>query len=129
MVKINNGEIKIGLNEIFLDNNKVGSFVIFSIGEFKDKHSKKIYENSIFLQGGFVIKDEFRFKGIAKEAIKTIFNLSSVDNIFLYALDKQGAVDIWKNIGGVIIFRDDSIGLNLMKISKKKHQMININYG
>jgi len=116
---INDGVIKKGSNKIYLDGIEVGSFVIDKIGVFKDIHNKKSYDNSIFLQGGFLIKNDFKYKGIGKETIKSIFKETSVDNIFLYAVDWQGGVDFWKKIGGEVIHRDDENELNLIKIRNK----------
>jgi predicted acetyltransferase len=115
---INDGDVKKGFNKVYLDGNEVGSFVIDSIGTFNDVHNKKKYNNSIFLQGGFLIKNEFKYMGIGKEVIKTIFEKTGVDNIFLYAVDWQGSVDFWKKIGGDVIFRDDEKELNLIRIKK-----------
>ena len=116
---INDGVIKRGFNRIYLDGIEVGSFVIDSIGVFKDVHNKKSYDNSIFLQGGFLIKNDFKYKGIGKETIKSIFKETNVDNIFLYAVDWQGGVDFWKKIGGEVIHRDDDKELNLIRIKNK----------
>lgn len=111
---INHGAVKKGFNEIYLDDIKVGSFVIDTIGVFRDIYNKKAYNNSIFLQGGFLIKNEFKYRGIGKETIKSIFKETNVDNIFLYAVDWQGSVDFWKKIGGEVIHRDNE--LNLIRI-------------
>lgn len=118
---INNGDVKRGFNIVYLDGEEVGSFVVDKIGVFKDIHNKKTYSNSIFLQGGFLINNDFKYKGIGKETIKTIFRKENVDNIFLYAVDWQGGVDFWKKIGGDIIFRDENKELNLIKIKNRYH--------
>ena len=116
---INDGVVKKGFNRIYLDGVEVGLFVIDSMGVFKDVHNKKLYDNSIFLQGGFLIKNDFKYKGIGKETIKSIFKETNVDNIFLYAVDWQGSVDFWKKIGGEVIHRDDDKELNLIRIKNK----------
>ena len=54
--------------------------------------------------------------GIGKETIKLIFKETDADNIFLYSVDWQGAIDFWKKIGGNVIFKDNE--LNLIKIKK-----------
>ena len=120
-LNINDGVIKKGFNKIYLDGIEVGSFVIETIGIFKDIYNKKTYNNSIFLQGGFIIKNDFKYKGIGKKTIKTIFKETNVDNIFLYAVDWQGGVDFWKKIGGEVIFRDDNKELNLIRIKKNNN--------
>jgi predicted acetyltransferase len=116
---INDGMVKKGFNNIYLDGIKVGSFVIDTIGIFNDIHNKKSYNNSIFFQGGFLIKNDFKNKGIGKETIKSIFKKTNVDNIFLYTVDWQGAVDFWKKIGGEVIYRNDDEKLNLIRIKNK----------
>lgn len=119
---INDGRLRKGFNQIYLNDNEVGSFVIHSKGVFKDIHIDKVYDNSIFLQGGFLIKNDFKYKGIGKETINIIFNKTGVDNIFLYSVDWQGGVDFWKKIGGVVIFRNDEKQLNLIKIKNPKNK-------
>jgi predicted acetyltransferase len=118
---INNGnKIKKGTNRIYLDGIEVGGFNIVSEigGEIIDDN-KNVYDNSIFLKGGFIINKDYKYKGIGKETIKTIFEKSNIDNIFLYAVDWQGAVDFWKKIGGEVIFRDEEKELNLIRIQNK----------
>jgi len=117
---INDGFVKNGLNIIYLDGVEVGSFVVNTIGLFNDIHNEKTYDNSVFLQGGFSIKNDFKYMGIGKETVKLIFKETNADNIFLYAVDWQGAIDFWKKIGGDVIFKDNE--LNLIKI-KNPHFM------
>lgn len=114
---INEGDIDKGFNKVYLDGNEVASFVISSFGEYKDTHNNVVYKNSIFFRGGFIVKKDYMGKGIGQEIIKKIFKDTNFDNIFLYAIDWQGAVNFWKKIGGEIIYRDENNGLNLIKIN------------
>jgi DNA-binding transcriptional regulator WhiA len=67
-------KLKRGFNKIYIDDNEVGSFVVEKFGDIKDIHNKKTYKNSLFLQGGFIIKKENKKSGIGRETIKKIFN-------------------------------------------------------
>ena len=115
---INDGDIDKGLNKVYLDGTEVATFIISSIGDYKDTHNDVLYKNSIFFRGGFIVKNDYMNKGIGHEVIKKIFRDTSFDNIFLYAIDWQGAVDFWKKIGGEVIYRNEENGLNLIKIHK-----------
>jgi hypothetical protein len=114
---INDGTINVGFNKVYLDGVEVASFVISQIGDIKDPHSKSIYPNSIFFRGGFIVKKEYHKMGIGSEIVNIIFRDTDYDNILLYAIDWQGAVNFWLKIGGEIIYRNDDNGLNLIKIS------------
>jgi len=108
-----------GFNKIYLNDVNVGGFVIQTIGNVQDPHNHKIYKNSIFLQGGFLIDEEYRNMGIGRKVIKTIFhNNPNIENIFLYAIEWQGAVNFWKKIGGEDIFVNPDNGLHFIKIKK-----------
>jgi predicted acetyltransferase len=112
-------KLKTGFNKIYIDDNEVGSFVVEKFGNIKDIHNKKTYTNSLFLQGGFIIKKENKKSGVGRETIKKIFNdYKQIDNILLYAIDWQGAVGFWTKIGGEIIYRNDESGLNFIKINR-----------
>ena len=111
-------KLKRGFNRIYINDKEVGSFVIDKFGDIKDKHNEKIYNNSLFLQGGFLIKHENKNSGIGRETIKKIFNNKQIENILLYAVDYQGAVGFWTKIGGEIIHRDEQSGLNFIKINR-----------
>lgn len=120
-----NNKIKIGYNKIYINNIEVGSFVIEKIGDIKDIHNNKLYKNSIFLEGGFIIKNEYRYSGIGRKTIQEIFNSDhNLENIFLYAVGWQGAVDFWLKIGGEVIFKDDKKDLYFIKINKNNIENI-----
>ena len=71
------------------------------------------YTNSLFLQGGFVIKKENKKSGVGRETIKKIFfNNKQIDNILLYAIEWQGAVGFWTKIGGEIIYKNVTVVRN-----------------
>lgn len=112
-------KIKHGFNDIYLNDEKVGSYTIETIGDVYDSHNHKTYKNSIFLQGGFLIDKEYRNMGIGGEVIKKIFqNNPKIENIFLYAIEWQGAVNFWKKIGGEDMFVNPENGLHFIKIKK-----------
>jgi len=116
-LRINNGVINKGFNKVYLGDDEVASFVIAQIGDVKDTHNSVVYQNSIFFRGGFIVKKEYHRMGIGRKIIDTIFKDTDYDNIFLYAIDWQGAVNFWLKIGGEIIYRNEDNGLNLIKIS------------
>lgn len=102
----------INIYQILLNGEKVGSFSIKLIGDveldplchFKLGSNVKIFKNSILFSGGFAILYNKRKQGIGRNVIKTIFdNNPKIENIFLYALQWQGAFDFWEKIGGEII--------------------------
>lgn len=112
-----NNKLKTGFNRIYINGNEVGSFVVEKFGDIQDIHNKKIYKKSLFLQGGFIIKN--KKSGVGRETIKKIFNnYKKIENILLYAIDWQGAVGFWIKIGGEIIYRNDKSGLNFIKINR-----------
>jgi predicted acetyltransferase len=113
---INDGVVKEGFNIVYLDGIEVGSFVVSSIGNFTEVRSNLKVSNSMFLKGGFLIKDVYRYMGIGREVIKYIFNKTSVSFIFLYAVDEQGAVGFWKKVKGQIVYKIS--GLNFIRIAR-----------
>jgi hypothetical protein len=77
------------------------------------------FPNSILLSGGFIIKEKFRKKGIGEKTIKLIFDDNpDIDNILLYTIEWQGAVDFWYNIGGEQVLYNDKNGLHFIKLSR-----------
>lgn len=86
----------------------------------------EVFPNSVLLDGGFQIKNEFRKKGYGRETIKQYFiDNPDVENLFLYAVPWQGAVEFWHKIGGESILKVDTdrkaihyIQLNRDKILK-----------
>lgn len=102
---------------IMLNDENVGQFTIERIGNikldpnnsFKLENNKKTFNNSIFLEGGFIINEDFRYKGIGREVIKKIFNKFNCDNIFLYAIEDQNAIRFWLKIGGKILLKQNSL--------------------
>ena len=111
-------------NRIYVDNIEVGTFCIDSFGDFdidKIGNIKKgdLYKKTLYLQGGFIIKKEYKKSGVGRNVIGKIFNnYEEIDNILLYAVDWQGAVGFWTKIGGEIVFRNEKSGLNLIKINR-----------
>jgi hypothetical protein len=79
------------------------------------------FPNSILLVGGFSIKKEYRNKGYARESIKQYFlDNPDVENLFLYAIPWQGAINFWYKIGGksILSVETDKKGIHYIQLNR-----------
>ena len=117
MVFNDDGKINRGYNKVFIDGVRICTFVIRNTG--KMTFAGKVYKNSIYFEGGFIVVKEYQKNGIGREVIKKIFrDNSNVENIFLKAIDWQGAVGFWLKIGGIIIWENPENGLKLFQLNR-----------
>ena len=102
-MKINkNNHIKQGFNDVFLNDEHVGTLTIGEIGNINI--GKEVFKDSILLVGGFVIFHKFRNMGIGRELFRKIFKDNpKIENILLYAVSEQGSIEFWQKIGGEIL--------------------------
>jgi len=105
------GEVKIDPHNSFTDED------IIEQG-YDPNH---IFKNSVLWSGGFQIKKEFRNQGFGRKAVKDYFEEHpEIDNIFLYAVPWQGAIEFWHKIGGKSILKieNDKKSIHFIQIKR-----------
>lgn len=115
-----------GTYNMIRDGEEVGGFSIRKVGDVEidpedafELDDKKIFKNSIYLSGGFIVNYDKHKQGIGKSVIKNLFKKNpDLENIFLYAIDWQGAVEFWHKIGGKSILEKET-GLHYIQLNKK----------
>lgn len=93
----NNGRFnKEGHNTIYMDGEPIVDFGVGGIGQIKV--GDKIFNNALFLQGGF--NASLQGRGYGTLGLKAIFKkLPKIENILLQCYDT--ACPFWKKMGGV----------------------------
>ena len=128
-------KLKKGVNFAYVGDEEVANFSVAGIGNvpndpiyhFRDDNhgytwddkDDIVLKNSAYLQGGFAVKEEFRKMGIGEKIIKKIFELNpTIENVLLYAIEWQGAVEFWHKIGGESILHNPENGMHFIKLSR-----------
>ena len=138
-------------NSVFLNDKEIGSFGIGKIGYVYEQalhgnisdpkrrewwkkedvdnilKNKYQFKNSIYFEGGFGVKEEYRNQGFGKLIIKKVFELyPKIKSIFLYAMN-QTSKKFWINtLNGTPILghKDtdplDDIGVYLIRLDRNK---------
>lgn len=101
---------------ILLDGVKVGSLGIGHVGDIR-MHGKR-YENSVILQGGFIIDKDHRYSGIGYAAVLELFELLDVQRILVEVDADQGSLGFWRKCGGVVDYQKDSY--NFVRIERPR---------
>ena len=117
IINTNYENISKGSYDIYFNGDVVGNFSISMVGNVEvdplksfNIDERPVYTNSIFFNGGFIINYDKHKQGIGKKTIENIFNDNkTIDNIFLYAIDWQGAVGFWLKIGGNVVYEKEGL--------------------